>query len=117
MSYFVYRIDCEQEVIYIGETCELPYRIGRHFSGKGSSATIKYKPISWKIICVCPTEKAAKEKEQDEVSRLRLLGFTVWGGSKTSVGYISEKSPNHPKNKASIRAGIIPEGLWDIDSE
>ena len=44
MVHWVYVLECEEDIIYVGETINLHTRFIEHLTGKGGATTSKYKP-------------------------------------------------------------------------
>lgn len=79
----VYQIDCEDQVVYIGMTCQLDSRIAKHFAGQGAAVTRRHKPVSYKVLDVFETAAAAKQYERIVVHDQRKQNVRTYGAGFT----------------------------------
>lgn len=77
--FYLYRIDCENNVIYIGISSYLELRLEQHFSGNGSYITKQFKPISFDVLGEFPSKFSALRAEMEMVIKLRNMGHDVYG--------------------------------------
>lgn len=92
-QYCVYAIKCENESIYIGQTCDLMKRWCQHKAGTASDHTKKYKPV-----CIAHYEEVssrdeAVQKEQEwktGFGRKRIKRLIENGGARQAGGFAYE---------------------------
>lgn len=88
-EHFVYRINCRNNVVYIGITGNIKHRMELHFEGRGGRVTETHKPISIEIVSLIRGKKYAELFETEHVIRLRAQGVRAYGGGYSLADLLS----------------------------
>jgi len=94
----IYKINCINNILYIGETCNYEKRMEQHFNGQGSEVTKKFKPISSSILTRVPGY-FAKQKEQEYVKYyIKKYGYNKVRGGKYTNSHTLNNINNNNNN-------------------
>ena len=96
---FIYKLDLEDDKIYIGKTGNVQKRMKQHFSGDGARVTKKFKPIKCKVLDSCPGFLA------NEIEQLYTNKYIVEYGYNNVRGgkYTNSTTLNRSKTYEDIK--------------
>ena len=96
----IYKVNCADNKIYIGETGNYKQRMAQHFGGKGSKVTQKFKPKKAVVVDKVPGYLARDAEQHYVEENIKKYGYdNVRGGLYTNSKTLQHSQQKRTTNK------------------